>query len=119
LSTHHQALNCPGVPLHKINAEAPWENPPLSCALFRAHDKEVLCRAFFIERTTKKKRTAKVLFPVRQKKCTLLRARQSTPPFTLRINEIPLFLKLGCAVFLDARQTYEFARKVFFHVKLW
>jgi hypothetical protein len=40
----------------------------LSCALFRAHGKEIGCRAFFIQRTAKKKRTASKLFAVRQKK---------------------------------------------------
>jgi hypothetical protein len=37
----------------------------LSCALFRVHDKGLVCRAFFIRRTAKKKRTAQVLFAVR------------------------------------------------------
>jgi hypothetical protein len=35
---------------------------------FRAHDKGLICRGFFIERMVKKKRTANVLFAVRYKK---------------------------------------------------
>jgi hypothetical protein len=42
----------------------------LPCALFRAHDKEIDCRVFFIGRTAKKKHTASKLFAVRQKKRT-------------------------------------------------
>jgi hypothetical protein len=50
------------------------ENPCLSCVkifavrFFRAHGKELICRAFFIERTAKKKRTTNKLFAVRSKK---------------------------------------------------
>jgi hypothetical protein len=50
------------------------ENPCLPCAkifaarFFRAHGKELICRAFFIERTAKKKRTTNKLFAVRSKK---------------------------------------------------
>jgi hypothetical protein len=37
----------------------------LPCVLFRAHDKELVCCAFFIQRTAKKKRTPNKLFAVR------------------------------------------------------
>jgi hypothetical protein len=35
------------------------ENQALPCVFYRAHDKELLCHAFYIGRTTKRKRTGK------------------------------------------------------------
>jgi hypothetical protein len=40
----------------------------LPCDLYQAHDKEIVCRAFFIGHMAKKKRTASKLFAVRQEK---------------------------------------------------
>jgi hypothetical protein len=60
----------------------------LSCGLFRAHGKEIGCRAFFIGRIAKKKRTASKLFDVHQKKNTQQRSY------------------LPCILFLSARQRF-------------
>jgi hypothetical protein len=84
------------------------------------HGKELICRAFFIERTTKKKRTTNKLFVVRSKKTHgkdlfavrfLHDARQST------FSPLPHFKQMKCrflkklcrAFFRGARQTHEFA----------
>jgi hypothetical protein len=40
----------------------------LSCILFQAHDKEIVCHAFFIGCATKKKCTTSLFFAVRQEK---------------------------------------------------
>jgi hypothetical protein len=72
------------------------ENSPLPCVeifavrFFRAHGKGLICRAFFIQRMAKKKRTTNVLFAVRYKK-TKKRTTKILFPDVIKKRTVKIF----------------------------
>jgi hypothetical protein len=97
----------------------------LLCVLFRAHDKEVICRAFLLGRTTNK------LFVVRPKNtrqrsylpkthdkdlvCRAFYPRRMTKYFVptpeQMKHQFSFFKTFAVRFFLDARQTHEFGMR--------